>query len=74
MKTQKVYIVQYNDCYGNGNEKKLEAIIKSKDDFAIWLKQHNDNRRMDYISDDDFVEEKEEEFDLIPMDLLNFKV
>jgi hypothetical protein len=28
---------------------------------------------MYYISDDDFIKENEEEFDLIPLDLLTFK-
>ena len=73
MRTKKVYIVQYNDCYGNGSDKKLEVVLESKDDFASWLEQHNDNRRMDCISDDDFIKENEEEFDLIPLDLLTFK-
>lgn len=73
MRTKEVYIVQYNDCYGNGSDKKLEVVLESKDDFASWLEQHNDNRRMDCISDDDFIEENEEEFDLIPLDLLTFK-
>ena len=73
MRTKKVYIVQYNDCYGNGSDKKLEVVLESKDDFASWLEQHNDNRRMDYITDDDFIKENEEEFDLIPLDLLTFK-
>lgn len=73
MKAKQVYIVQYNDCYGNGSDKKLEAVIESKDDFASWLKQHNDNRRMDYISDDDFIEESENEFDLITLNLVTFK-
>ena len=72
MKTKKVYIVQYNDCYGNGTDKKLEAVIESRDDFASWLEEHNDNRRMDYISDDDFIEESEEEFTLIPINLVTF--
>lgn len=73
MKAKQVYIVQYNDCYGNGSDKKLEAVIESKDDFASWLEQHNDNRRMDYISDDDFIEESENEFDLITLNLVTFK-
>ncbi len=72
MRTKEVYIVQYNDCYGNGTDKKLEAVIESKDDFASWLEQHNDNRRMDCISDDDFIEESEEEFTLIPIDMFDF--
>ena len=54
-------------------DKMLEVVLESKDDFASWLEQHNDNRRMDYISDDDFIKENEEEFDLIPLDLLTFK-
>ena len=73
MKVKQVYIVQYNDCYGNGSDKKLEVVIESKDDFKSWLEQHNDNRRMDCISDDDFIEESEEEFDLIPLNLVTFK-
>lgn len=73
MRTKEVYIVQYNDCYGNGSDKKLEVVLESKDAFKIWLEQHNDNRRMDCINDNDFIEENEEEFDLIPLDLLTFK-
>ena len=73
MKVKQVYIVQYNDCYGNGSDKKLEVVIESKDDFKSWLEQHNDNRRMDCISDYDFIEESEEEFDLIPLNLVTFK-
>ena len=73
MKVKQVYIVQYNDCYGNGSDKKLEVVIESKDGFKSWLEQHNDNRRMDCISDDDFIEESEEEFDLIPLNLVTFK-
>ena len=73
MKVKQVYIVQYNDCYGNGSDKKLEVVIESKDDFKSWLEQHNDNRRMDCISDDDFIEESEDEFDLILLNLVTFK-
>jgi hypothetical protein len=69
MKTKQLYIIQYNDCYGNGTDKKLEAIIENREDFINWLKQHNENRRLDCITDDDFLEEKEEEFDIIPIDM-----
>ena len=62
-----MYIVRYNDIYGNGDNQKLEVIVENRNHFLEWLKQHNDNRRMDYINDDDFVEETEEEFDLIPL-------
>jgi flagellar biosynthesis/type III secretory pathway ATPase len=64
MKVKQVYIVQYNDCYGNGTDKKLEAVIESKDDFKSWLEQHNEERDE---------AESEEEFDLIPLNLITFK-
>jgi hypothetical protein len=75
MKTSKeksakeMYIVRYNDIYGNGDNQKLEVIIENKNHFSEWLQQHNDNRKIDYINDDDFVEETEEEFDLIPLNI-----
>jgi hypothetical protein len=62
-----MYIVRYNDIYGNGDNQKLEVIVENRNHFLEWLKQHNDNRRMDYINDEDFIEESEEEFDLIPL-------
>ena len=65
MNTRKVYIVQYNDCYGNGTDKKLEAIIESQDDFLNWLEQHNSDREEDE-------QESEEEFTLIPIDMFDF--
>jgi len=65
MKVKQVYIVQYNDCYGNGTDKKLEAVIESKDDFASWLEQHNEERDE---------AESEEEFTLIPIDMFDFNI
>ena len=66
---KELYLVRYNDIYGNGNDQKLEVIIENKNHFSEWLQQHNDNLKMDYINDDDFVEETEEEFDLIPLNI-----
>jgi hypothetical protein len=69
--TKTLYVVQYNDCYGNGN-KKLEVIVESHEDFKKWLKIHNEERADDQcldIDDDDFVVEHEEEFYLIPLNL-----
>ena len=63
MRTKQVYIVQYNDCYGNGNDKSLEVVLKSKDDFASWLEQHNEERESP---------ENEEEFTLIPINMIDF--
>jgi phosphopantetheine adenylyltransferase len=58
------YIVQYNDRYGNGNDKSYECIVKSKDDFLKWLKEHNKERKgMGAMP------ESAEEFDLIPINL-----
>jgi hypothetical protein len=64
-----LYVVEYNDCYGNGTDKKLEVIVETHNQFLEWLKEHNENRRMDYLDDDDFVEENAEEFNLIPLNL-----
>jgi hypothetical protein len=66
---KELYLVRYNDIYGNGNDQKLEVIIENKNHFSEWLQQHNDNLKMDYINDDDFVEETEEEFEIIPLNI-----
>tara|TARA_R110000868_G_scaffold54673_5_gene170682 strand:- start:7327 stop:7587 length:261 start_codon:yes stop_codon:yes gene_type:complete len=66
---QEMYIVRYNDIYGNGNDQKLEVVLENRNHFLEWLEQHNDNRKMDYISDEDFIEEREEEFDIIPLNV-----
>jgi hypothetical protein len=55
-----LYVVQYNDKYGNGNTN-LEVIVSSYKDFLVWLKKHNQER--------DGSPEKKEEFDLIPLSL-----
>ena len=60
------YVVQYNDCYGNGDDTKIEVLVKSKADFKIWLKELNKERR----SMGEIVE-KSEEFNLIPIQLFN---
>lgn len=66
---QEMYVVSYYDIYGDGNDQKLEVILESRNHFSEWLKQHNDNLKMDYISDEDFIEHTEEEFDLIPLNI-----
>ena len=60
------YIVQYNDCYGNGTDKKIECIVKSDADFKRWLKEHNSERE-DMGADP----EGDEEFTLIPVNLFS---
>jgi len=67
--TKTLYVVKYNDTYGNGNKQKLEVIVDNRNNFLKWLDEHNESRRMDYITDDDFLKETEEEFDLIPLTL-----
>lgn len=69
--TKTFYVVQYNDCYGNGNDQKLEVIVESHEQFLDWLKKHNEERKQDYLNDDDFIEETTEEFNLIPLQLFN---
>jgi hypothetical protein len=74
MKSINLYVVRYNDCYGNSDEQ-LEVIVKSHEDFLKWLEVHNQERSdlqdLD-IDDDDFCYETEEQFDLIPLDLITF--
>lgn len=64
METKTFYVVQYNDCYGNGDDKSLEVIVESHNDFKEWLKQRNEERE-EYGE----CEESEEEFNLIPLNL-----
>ena len=59
--TNQYYIVQYNDKYGNGNDKKIECLVKNKTAFKKWLKEHNSMR--------DAKPERTDEFDLIPIGL-----
>jgi len=70
-----LYVVRYNDCYGNGDDQ-LEVIVESHEDFLKWLEIHNQERAdlQDLeVDDEDFCYEGEEEFDLIPLDLITFK-
>jgi hypothetical protein len=60
-----LYVVQYNDCYGNG-DKKLEVIVKTRKDFLDWLDKHNASR--------DAEPEGQEQFDLIPLQLYTSQI
>jgi hypothetical protein len=64
MKETTFYIVQYNDCYGNGDQKSNEVLVKDEAAFWRWLKQRNKER----IAEGE-MEEQVEEFDLIPITL-----
>jgi len=64
MKETTFYIVQYNDCYGNGDQKSNEVLVKDEATFWRWLKQRNKER----IAEGE-MEEQVEEFDLIPITL-----
>ena len=69
MATKKTYyIVQYKDFYGNGNDKKIEVIVKNKEDFSKWLIKHNEERELS----GEFPE-SHEEFDLIATTLFENK-
>ena len=57
-----LYIVQYNDRYGNGDKKILEVIVESRNHFLEWLDEHNESRGGSEP-------EGQEEFDLIPLQL-----
>lgn len=61
MNTEIYFIVQYNDCYGNG-DKENEVLVKDENTFLRWLAQRNQER-----SESGELEENVEEFDLIPI-------
>lgn len=60
MNKQEMYIVRYNDVYGNGDDQKLEVILENRNHFLEWLEEHNESRG-------EPEPELEEEFDLIPL-------
>ena len=55
-----MYIVKYNDIYGDGDNQKLEVIVENRNHFLEWLEEHNESRGGSEP-------ELEEEFDLIPL-------
>jgi len=60
METKTIYLIKYNDCYGNGDESYIECAITEKKYFKDWLNEHNKDREFDGNEP-----EGEEEFDLI---------
>jgi hypothetical protein len=66
MKTKTVYLIVYNDCYGNGDTSN-EGIIEKMEDFEKWLENHNKDR----ITNGD-EPEGVEEFDKIPIPMYTF--
>ena len=59
-----VIVILYKDSV-YGGENKVECVVKNHLAFTEWLAQHNDDRRMDFLNDDDFCEETEDDFELI---------
>jgi len=66
MKKNTFYIVEYNDCYGNGDQKSNEVLVRNKQEFLRWLEIRNKER----ADAGDLVEDMEE-FDLIPIELFD---
>jgi hypothetical protein len=66
-KIKTVYIVTYNDCYGNGDQTSVEAVLEKRSDFSKWLKEHNANRKTDGNE-----RELAEEFDIDSEKLLTY--
>jgi len=60
--TKTLYVVRYNDKYGNGNNKKLEVIVKSYEDFLKWLDEHNKQRKFEDEDADGGEVDYEDEF------------
>lgn len=53
-----LFVVKYID------DDQLEVIVESREDFLKWLADHNESRKEDYLDDDDFCEETEDDFEL----------
>lgn len=64
MEKNTFYIVEYNDCYGNGDQKSNEVLVRSEQEFLLWLERRNKER-----ADAGELIEDIEEFDLIPIEL-----
>lgn len=64
MRDTSFFIVQYNDCYGNGDQKSNEVLVKNEAGFWKWLEERNKER----VAAGE-MEEQVEEFDLIPINL-----
>lgn len=69
MKSEQVFIVKYNDLYGNGTDTYLECVVRSRDEFYDWLDWHNDLRQQHENDPED-----EELFTLIPINLVTFNL
>ena len=63
MENNTFYIVEYNDCYGNG-DRQIEVLVRNEQDFLCWLEIRNKER-----ADAGELIEDLEEFDLIPIKL-----
>jgi hypothetical protein len=66
MEKNTFYIVEYNDCYGNGDQKSNEVLVRSEQEFLRWLDIRNKER-----ADAGELIEDVEEFDLIPIELFD---
>jgi hypothetical protein len=66
MENNTFYIVEYNDCYGNGDQKSNEVLVRNEQEFLLWLEIRNKER-----ADAGELIEDVEEFDLIPIELFD---
>jgi len=66
MRDTSFFIVQYNDCYGNGDQKSNEVLVRNEQEFLRWLEIRNKER-----ADAGELVEDMEEFDLIPIELFD---
>lgn len=64
---KKVYVVEYNDRYGNGDDTSLEVVVKNRKEFKLWLEEHNKERE-----DAGEIEESKEEFTLHPIEMVTY--
>jgi len=74
MKTETVYIIKYNDRFGNGDDTSIDGVIKNQEDFPKWLENRN-KLRSEGVTDEEELEdliETAEEFDIISTTMYTF--
>jgi len=78
LKSKTVYLVTYNDRFGNGDEDCVEVVLTKQSDFSKWLKKNNKDRGAieptgneeedeENEANADAIWESEEEFDINPV-------
>jgi len=70
MKKTMLVVIYNHDNNTKFPDKELMAIVESKKDFYVWLKQHNKAKLSNWIINN----VSEREFTLVPLELFNKEI